>query len=155
MIISNIGTIVLSLPNQISANSAFVDTPSTALMTATQVRVLSIANTLSRLFVGPLADIVSPTPSRDGNRGLLRKHHISRTAFLTFSTATLACTYAWMAVGVKEQTGIWALRYVSLFFSLLLDLTRCGSNSIGAGLAYGCAFTVLYVRFLRPAVSCR
>ncbi|KAF8120805.1 MFS general substrate transporter [Boletus edulis] len=126
MIISNIGTIVLSLPSPISTNSAFVNTSSIVSMTATQVRVLSISNTLSRLVVGPLADIVSPVPSRtiDGNRGTLREHHISRIAFMTFSTATLACTYAWMVIGVKEQVGIWAL-------------------TIGAGIAYGCTFTIL------------
>jgi len=126
MIISNLGTIVLSLPSQTYIIPAFVDTPSTALMTTTQVRVLSLANTLSRLLVGPLADIVSPVPSRtiDDNRGFLRQHRISRIAFLTFSTAVLVSTYAWMVIGVREQAGIWAL-------------------SLGAGLAYGCAFTVL------------
>jgi len=120
MIISNIGTIVLSLPSGTSTNSAFVNTSSTVSMTATQVRALSISNTLSRLVVGPLADIVSPV----GNRGTLREHRISRIAFMTFSTATLACTYTWMVIGVEELTGIWAL-------------------TIGAGIAYGCAFTIL------------
>lgn len=159
MIISNIGTIVLSLPNQTSIIPAFVDTPSTVLMTAMQVRTLSLANTLSRLIVGPLADIVSPVPSRtiDGNRGFLEKHRISRVAFLTFSTGMLVCTYAWMVVGVREQAGIWALRYV-LPFIPRLDLTMYDTiyrNSIGAGLAYGCAFTVLYVPLLPPIISAR
>ncbi|KAF8552588.1 MFS general substrate transporter [Imleria badia] len=126
MIISNIGTIIISLPSRNATNSDFVDTPSTAFMTATQVRLLSMANTLSRILVGTLADIVSPVPSRsmDGNGGFLRKHRISRVAFLTFSTALLVCTYAWMVVGVKEQAGVWVL-------------------SIGAGLAYGCVFTLI------------
>ncbi|KAF8552589.1 MFS general substrate transporter [Imleria badia] len=125
-IISNIGTIVLSLPSRNATNFAFVDTPSNALMTATQVRMLSIANTLARLLVGPLADIVSPVPSHsiDGNRSFLRKHYISRIAFLTFSTALLVCTYTWTVIGVKEQAGVWVL-------------------SIGAGLAYGCVFTLI------------
>ena len=116
MIISNIGSIVLSLPSQTYIIPAFVDNPSTVLMTTTQVRVLSLANTLSRLLVGPLADIVSPVPSRiiDDNRGFLSQHRISRIAFLTFSTALLVFTYAWMVVGVREQAGIWALRCVPL-----------------------------------------
>lgn len=144
MIISNIGTIVLSLP---SRSPAFVDTPSTALVTTTQVRMLSVANTLSRLLVGPLADIVSPVPSRtiDGNRGFLKKHRISRTAFLSFSAAILVCTYAWMVVGVREQASIWALRSVSSPLTVPHDLTTYAMGSIGAGIAYGCAFTILYV----------
>jgi len=111
MIISNIGTIILSLPSQIYT---IHDTPSTAVVTATQVRMLSIANTLSRLIVGPLADIVSPATSRtiDDNRGFLRQHRISRIAFLTFSAAVLVCAYTWVVVGVREQAGIWVLRYV-------------------------------------------
>ncbi|KAI9574170.1 MFS general substrate transporter [Boletus coccyginus] len=126
MIISNIGTIILSLPSQTYTIHTLADTPSTALTTATQVRMLSLANTLSRLVVGPLADIVSPVPSRtiEINRGFLRQHRISKIVFLTFSAAVLVCTYTWVAVGVREQAGIWAL-------------------SIGAGFAYGCTFTVI------------
>ncbi|KAG8217975.1 MFS general substrate transporter [Butyriboletus roseoflavus] len=121
MIISNIGTIVLSLSNQTSAIPTFVDTPSTVLTTAIQVRMLSLANTLSRLLVGLLADIVSPVPSRaiDGN--------------------------LWLPREASEQADIWALRYV-LPLIPRQDLTMYGTirrGSIGAGLAYGCAFTVL------------
>lgn len=118
MIISNIGTIVLSLPSHISINSAS-GTPSPVLVTATQVRILSIANTVSRLISGPLADIVSPMPSdsMDGSRGFLRKHLVSRIVFLTFSAALLVCTYTWMVVGVREQAAVWALRFYPLFSS--------------------------------------
>lgn len=148
MIISNIGTIVLSLPSR--TIPAFVDTPSTVLVTTAQVRMLSLANTISRLLVGPLADIVSPVPSRaiDGDRGFLKKHRISRILFLMSSTAILVCTYAWMVVGVREQAGIWALRYVPPSSPFVSQLTMYGTirhDSIGAGLAYGCAFTILYV----------
>ncbi|KIJ16685.1 hypothetical protein PAXINDRAFT_10393 [Paxillus involutus ATCC 200175] len=126
MVMSNIGTIILSLPHQTSVISSLTEYPSTSHATATQVRTLSMANTLSRLLVGLLADIVSPSPSnaQDGTRGSMRKHLMSRTGFLTFSTAVLVCSCAWMVVGVKEQGSIWAL-------------------SIGAGVAYGCAFSVL------------
>lgn len=115
MIISNIGTIILSLPSGSPTAHALVDAPSTALMSATQVRMLSIANTLSRFLVGFLADMVSPVPSCtiDGSRGSLRKHRVSRIAFLAFATALLVCTYFWMVVGVREQVGIWVLRSVS------------------------------------------
>ncbi|KAF8838329.1 MFS general substrate transporter [Paxillus ammoniavirescens] len=124
MIISNIGTIVLSLPRQTSVMPSLTEPPSTSHTTATQVRMLSIANTLSRLLVGPLADIVSPSGAQEGTRGSMRKHLISRMAFLTFSAAVLVCSCAWMVVGVRDQTGVWAL-------------------SIGAGITYGCTFTVL------------
>ncbi|KIK97495.1 hypothetical protein PAXRUDRAFT_824888 [Paxillus rubicundulus Ve08.2h10] len=125
MIISNIGTIVLSLPRQTSAIS-LTEPPSTSHTTATQVRAFSITNTLSRLLVGPLADIISPMPSgaQDGTHRSVRKHFISRTAFLTLSAAVLACSCAWMVVGVREQRSILAL-------------------SVGVGVTYGCTFTVL------------
>lgn len=151
MIISNIGTIVLSLPSRTSSIPAFVEIPSTVLMTTTQVRLLSLANTVSRLVVGPLADIVSrvPSPAIDGNHSFLKKYRISRIAFLTFSTTLLVCTYTWMVIGIREQASVWALRYVlPSFFSSPTgsDYMRAiRRDSIGAGLAYGCAFTVLYV----------
>ncbi|KIJ16691.1 hypothetical protein PAXINDRAFT_168186 [Paxillus involutus ATCC 200175] len=125
MIITNIGTIVLSLPQRTS-DISLTELPSASLTTATQVRMFSIANTLSRVIVGPLADIVSPVPSGspNGTRRSMRKPLISRMAFLTFSSAVLACSCAWMVVGVREQSGVWTL-------------------STSVGVAYGCTWTVL------------
>ncbi|KAG1754510.1 MFS general substrate transporter [Suillus lakei] len=116
MVISNIGTIVLSLASQTSSTIA----------TATQVRFLSVANTLSRLVVGPLADFVSPMASHlpSGAQSIPRKRHVSRVAFLFFSILVLVLTYSWMVLGVRSQVDLWAL-------------------SIGAGVAYGSAFTIL------------
>lgn len=51
--------------HQTSSLTAFAETPSLSEVTATQVRVLSIANTLSRLLIGTLADFVSPVASRN------------------------------------------------------------------------------------------
>jgi hypothetical protein len=112
MIISNIGTIVLSLPQRTSVVSSFTELPSASLTTATQVRMFSVANTLSRVIEGPLADIISPVPSgaRGDTRGSMRKHLISRMAFLTFSAAVLVCGCTWMVVGVREQGSVWVLR---------------------------------------------
>ncbi|KAH7889317.1 MFS general substrate transporter [Phlebopus sp. FC_14] len=126
MIISNIGTIVLSLPRETSPITVINAIPPSDTATSTQVRMISLANTISRLVVGPLADIVSPVTSHlpPGSQGSFRKHLISRIAFLTFSAAVLVFTYIWMVVGVETQGAVWAL-------------------SIGAGTAYGCAFTVL------------
>ncbi|KIK97494.1 hypothetical protein PAXRUDRAFT_824887 [Paxillus rubicundulus Ve08.2h10] len=126
MIISNISTIVLSLPQRTSDISSLTELPSTSLTTATQVRMFSIANTLSRLLVGPLADAVSPVPSgaQNGTRRSMRKHFISRMVFLTFSAAALVCSSAWMVVGVREQRSVWVL-------------------STSVGIAYGCTWTVL------------
>ncbi|KAI6040633.1 MFS general substrate transporter [Pisolithus marmoratus] len=102
------------------------DIPSGDIATSMQVRTISISNTISRLVVGPLADIVSPVTSHlpPGSRGGLRKHLVSRIAFLTFSSFVLICTYLWMAVGVRSQSALWAL-------------------SVGAGIPYGCIFAVL------------
>lgn len=119
MIMSNIGTIVLSLPPRYSPTGSDI-------ATSTQITAISLSNTISRLVVGPLADIVSPITSHlpPGSRGVLGKHLISRIAFLTFSSSVLICTYLWMVVGVHSQGGLGVL-------------------SIGAGIAYGCTFAVL------------
>src|ERR1700722_6031023 len=112
MVISNIGTIVLSLPTSFPSTMAFASTPAADISTSSQVRLLSLANTCSRLFVGFLADIISPValylPS--GTFGFARKHHVSRIIFLTASTALLALTFIWMGVGIRSQEGLWALR---------------------------------------------
>lgn len=121
MVISNIGTIVLSLASQASNTTV---APSTDMATATQVRFLSVANTLSRLVVGPLADFVSPTATASGVQSILRKRHVSRVAFLFFSILILTLTYLWMVLGVRSQVDLWVL-------------------SIGAGVAYGSTFTIL------------
>lgn len=126
MVISNIGTIVLSLPSRYFPTTALDGIPSGDLATSTQVRSISIANTVSRFVVGPLADFVSPVPShpQPSSRGTLRKHFVSRLVFLAFSSSVLVCTCLWTVVGIRSQAALWAL-------------------SIGAGIAYGCAFTIL------------
>jgi len=127
MVISNIGTIVLSHP--ISSSSSGINVlgvPSTDVATSTQVRILSLSNTVSRLLVGPVADFVSPVASYlpNGDRSYPRKHRISRIAFLVGPTILLASTYFWMELGIRSQATLWAL-------------------SIGAGISYGITFTIL------------
>ena len=117
MVISNIGTIVLSLPPSSSPSGVtVVGIPSTDSATSTQVRILSLSNTISRLLVGPVADFVSPVVSYlpNGDRSYPRKHRVSRIAFLVGSTILLACTYFWTEVGIRSQAAVWALRYVYL-----------------------------------------
>lgn len=117
MILSNIGTIVLSLPPSSSSSGVgLMRVPSADIATSTQVRILSLANTISRLLVGPLADFVSPVASYLPNGDLCfpRKHRISRMAFLMGSSALLAITCGWMEVGVRSQAGVWALRSVDI-----------------------------------------
>ncbi|KAL4068132.1 major facilitator superfamily domain-containing protein [Scleroderma yunnanense] len=123
MIISNIGTIVLSLPAERSPTATINGIPS-GVVTSAQVKTISLANTISRLVVGTLADFVSPVGSHHPSHGVFRKHLVSRIAFLTFSSSVLVCTYLWMVVGIRSQGAISAL-------------------SIGAGVAYGCTFTLL------------
>lgn len=111
MVISNIGSIVLSLP---SSNLSSSDIPSTISVTADQVRLLSFANTISRLVVGPLADVVSPVVSyvSEGVSYYPRKHLISRVAFLSGSCLLFIITYGWLEVGIRSQSALWALRYL-------------------------------------------
>ena len=106
MVQSNIGSIILSLPPSTSS-----EVPP-EITIATQVRLLAIANTVSRLLSGPLADILSPVaryvPS--GIYCFTRKRQFSRVLFLTFSAAILFLSFAWTVAAVRHQGGIWVLR---------------------------------------------
>ena len=104
MVISNLGSIVLSLPSAGSSATANA---------AQQVRLLSFFNTISRLLVGPLADVIAPVASRleSGVWGFAGKRHTSRVAFMLGICALLSVTFAWLNVGVRNQEDIWPLRY--------------------------------------------
>ncbi len=142
MVISNVGTIVTSLPPSSSASLASI--PSAAIATSTQVRLLSLANTVSRLLVGPIADFISPIASHlpGGTLHYPRKHIISRMSFLSGSAILLFLTFGWMGFGISSQQELWLLRYVFFVESVQVSHT---SLSFGTGIAYGTVFTVLCV----------
>ncbi|KAF9792757.1 MFS general substrate transporter [Thelephora terrestris] len=122
MVQSNIGSITLSLFPVSSAVSGI----STEAAIATQVRLFAIANTLSRLLSGTLADILSPVarylPS--GIYCFTKKQRFSRVLFLTSSAAILVFSFAWTVVAVRTQRALWVL-------------------SIGAGLVNGSIFIIV------------
>ncbi|KZT26282.1 MFS general substrate transporter [Neolentinus lepideus HHB14362 ss-1] len=128
MIMSNTGSIVLSLPQ--SSNPGMKVTSfqrsGTDVATSAQVRLLSLANTISRLFFGPLADYISPVASYlpSGERAFPRQHFISRVAFLSLSSMLLAITLFSVQLNVRTQADLWLL-------------------SVGTGMTYGTTFTVL------------
>ena len=108
MVQSNIGTITLSLP---PASSAVSELPPEVTIAA-QVRLLALANTVSRLLSGTLADILSPVarylPS--GLYCFTKKQQFSRVLFLSFSAVVLTFSFAWTEVAVRSQRAIWVLR---------------------------------------------
>lgn len=108
MVQSNIGTITLSLPPDPSAVS---ETPSEVTI-ATQVRLLAIANTVSRLLSGTLADILSPVARYlpNGMYCFTKKQRFSRVLFLTFGTLILVFSFVWTEVAVRSRRAIWVLR---------------------------------------------
>lgn len=123
MVITNIGTIVLSLP------PSRVVYPSDALSdhaTSREVRILSISNTLSRIVVGPLADLVSPVALYlpTGTVRYPRKHRVSRVVFLAVPALLLAFIFVWMELGAMSREAVRIL-------------------SFGTGISYGAVFTVL------------
>ncbi|KAJ3987136.1 MFS general substrate transporter [Lentinula detonsa] len=128
MIMSNVGTIVLSLPSSTVARALVSEGQQAASL---HVKILSISNTTSRILVGPLADFISPVFSYQHPEGYLtiRKHRISRMVFLFGAASLLAATCAWMVFGVRTQHDVWLL-------------------SVGTGITYGAVFTVL------PGVTC-
>ncbi|KAF8969984.1 major facilitator superfamily domain-containing protein [Flammula alnicola] len=124
MVISNIGTLSESLPPppyELTSGRSIASSSA-----AFQVKLISVANTLSRIFVGPLADLVSPVPGylSTGVQTFPRKHVISRFAFLSGAATLLSLTFLWMEFGVRSQAQLWAL-------------------SLGTGLGYSTVFTVL------------
>ena len=133
MVISNIGTIVLSLP-PFSIESIPSD------VTAKQVKLLSLSNTISKLTVGAMVDYVSPVASYLPNVGhtFPRKHRITRIAFLALSALILASTFLWMKTRVLTRDDVWALRYIHrlperkpvLIFSVALELALDTASSL-------------------------
>lgn len=116
MVIANIGTISLALPVKdvtggLPATSTLAFGVSAA---ATQVRLLSLSNTISRITTGPMADFISPVASHlpSGSLVLPRQHKVSRVAFLLGSCLLMTTAFLWMAFGVTSQEGIWAFRFV-------------------------------------------
>jgi len=110
MVISNIGTIVVSLPfpsNGSTSGETLLDSSA-----AFQVKVISAANTFGRMAVGPLADFVSPVAAYlpTGLHIFPRKHRISRFAFLSGSAILLSLTFLWMDLAVMDRGKLWLLR---------------------------------------------
>lgn len=125
MVISNIGTIILSLPSTIS-DTVITKVPACEAAIATQVRLIAISNTACRFIVGPLADYFSPVASYmpNGVFGFHRKHHASRVLYFTAGAVILALSFAWTEIGVRSQSAVWIL-------------------SMGVGIVNGGVFNIL------------
>jgi len=113
MIISNIGTIVGSLP---SSEDTVDKGYSADSGVAFQVNLIAGANTVTRILIGPLADFVSPIAAYlpSGTQVFLRKHRISRIVFLTVPALLMAFTSLWMALAAKTRDQLWALRWAAM-----------------------------------------
>ncbi|KAK2467003.1 hypothetical protein APHAL10511_001261 [Amanita phalloides] len=120
MVISNVGTIVLALPSK-----ALPSHPTFSNVTARQVQLLSLSNTIIRLITGFVADFVSPVAVAAGGITVFpRKHLASRVVFLCCPSLLLALTFFWSSNAMRTQEDVWAL-------------------SLGVGVSYGSIFTVL------------
>jgi hypothetical protein len=109
MIISNIGSIVLSLCPE---NASGVK--SAESITTTQVRLLSISNTSSRLLSGPLADFISPLTSHGPQNEPSRapRYRISRVMLLSGISLLLAGTFIYLELAIRTPDSFRVLRYV-------------------------------------------
>ena len=140
MIIATIGSIVLSLP------PASRDSPSLQHAAALQVKLISLANTMSRLIIGSLVDFTSPsatataTHESDGVYALPAKYAISRFSFLSGAALLLTCTLLWTRLSIYFQDQLWMLRYLKYKGHLAMSNQ---SHSVGTGLSYSAVFTVL------------
>ncbi len=116
---SNIGTIVLSLNPDLTSG---IGGPfSAAAATATQVRLISISNTLSRVVVGPLADLISPVTSRASGDlpSSPQRYRISRVALLSFVPLLLVGTFLYLELAIRSPDDLWILRYAALLLAFL------------------------------------
>jgi len=118
MVMSNVGTVVASF-----------DFPeeTTRLSAGPQIRLISLANTISRLLTGLVADIASPIPTKERSSGNLifsRTRVVSRTAFVWLSCSILLVSFCWMGFGVRSSQELWSV-------------------SLGTGAAYGMIWTVI------------
>ncbi|KAF9520547.1 hypothetical protein BS47DRAFT_641793 [Hydnum rufescens UP504] len=120
MVISNIGTIVASFVHA----QPEVDRPPTTA--GSQIRMISLANTLSRLMTGPVADFTSPIPIRHhpGELVFHPKRAVTRVVFVMTPCFLLLLSFAWMAWGITSSNDLWIL-------------------SLGTGAAYGMIWTVV------------
>ena len=103
MIKSNIGMIVLSLPSTTKTENI-----------AMQVQLIAISDTLTRLILGPFADIISPVPtySASGIWAFPRKPYVTRMIFVAGAALLFAVAFVWPIVGVRSQEALWPLRFV-------------------------------------------
>lgn len=115
MIKSNIGLVVLSL-----------STASGAQDISRQVQVIAVSDTLTRLLVGPFADVVSPVASYSsgGVWAFPRKPYITRIHFLATASLLFTTTFLWQILAARSQGALWPL-------------------SISTGIANGTIFTML------------
>ncbi|KAI0724111.1 MFS general substrate transporter [Fomitopsis betulina] len=100
MIKSNIGMIVLSLPS--SSKSGNI---------ALQVQLIAVSDTLTRLILGPVADIVSPVPtySANGIWAFPRRPYVTRMIFLAGAASVFALAFIWPIIGIRSQESLWPL----------------------------------------------
>ncbi|CAE6525435.1 unnamed protein product [Rhizoctonia solani] len=118
-VIANMGTIVMEFPGHVES------------LAAAQVRFISIASTLAKLFTGPLADWICP-PVEEGPTMVCwcepvrpePKKGLNRMLFPAMCLAILASVYAYTAVYITSAEQLWVL-------------------SVGTGLAYGASWAIL------------
>ena len=103
-VMTNLGSMFLSLPPA---------SPYPASI-ATQVQLLSLSNTATRLLVGPIADLLSPVAAylSNGVWSFPRKQYISRIAFLVGGILLLTLTFAWLEMYVRTREALWVVWYV-------------------------------------------
>ena len=85
-------------------------------VTATQVRLLSISNTLSRLISGALADFISPLTSHIPGNGPSRpqSYRMSRVILLSGTSLLLAGTFIYLELAIRTPDSLRILRYVPI-----------------------------------------
>jgi hypothetical protein len=86
-------------------------------VTTTQVRLISISNTLSRLISGPLADFISPLTFPGDGPPPRRRYRFSRVVLLSGTSLLLAGAFVYLELAIRTPGDLWILRYAALGIS--------------------------------------
>lgn len=135
MVMSSIGSMVFSL---LYANVENLDDEElgrdTLLIRTRQVQIIAIANTVARLFVGVISDLVSPARIKRHDDGTwqrrLRNFRVSRVTLLLVALGLLSTTFFITTIALNSINNLWIV-------------------SVMTGLGYGMTFTLVPTLIMR------
>lgn len=162
---ANLSSIFLSLNSPSASTFTLLVQKAAGSSITTQVQLLSVANMMSRLVIGPLADFIAPVPisymrpTADESEGSPRGSRyelggVDEERSPLAGTPKGAVYYAFPRRHYLSRMAflLCACALLLLAFASFIGAGAQGASmgvlSVGVGVAYGTTFTILYVHFL-------